>query len=163
MNKQAMINALRAFVNQRSGIEFADYQSGDWKASREAFMGDYRPILRAGREARALLRAVELRGSITAEDLAGAARRAYAGRLSFVERGESVGVDYATVQYFPTEYRNAACAVLAQCLWEFWRECCPVGEVKPDKATPSLGNVGEYVRKQARNEFGRGIASRWFN
>lgn len=146
-NKQQLIAALRAFINQRSGIDFRNYQSGDWKASRESFLGDYRPILKHGRQARALLRAVELRDSITAEHLA-EATRAYFGRLQFVENDNGVEVDYCTRQYFPTEYRNAACAVLAQCLWDYWR---------PDYKT------GDEIRKQARREFGRAIASEWFN
>lgn len=146
MNKQAMINALYAFISQRSGIEFGNYQCGDWKQSREAFMGDYRPILRHGKHARRLLRYVE-RSSITAEQLKEASR-AYSGRLQFIERGDKVGVDYTTGQYFPTEYRNAACAVLARAVWDHW---------SPDYKT------GEEIRKAARREFGRSIASTWFN
>lgn len=145
--KQQLIAALYAFINQRSGIDFRDYQSGDWKASRESFLGDYRPILKHGRQARALLRAVELRDSITVQNLMEASR-AYSGRLKFVENEKGVAVDYCTGQYFPTEYRNAACAVLAQCLWDYWR---------PDYKT------GDEIRKQARREFGRAIASEWFN
>lgn len=55
--KEQMGEALRTFINQRSGIEW----------SREAFLGDYRPILKYGRHARERLRAVELRESITAD------------------------------------------------------------------------------------------------
>lgn len=142
-----MIEALRRFINQRSGIDFRNYSSGDWKQSREAFMGDYRPILKHGRHARAMLNAVALRDGITAESLIDASR-AYAGRLQFVERDGKVSCDYCTGQYFPTEYRSAACAVLAQCLWDYWR---------PDYKT------GDEIAKQARREFGRGIAATWFN
>lgn len=147
MNKQAMCSALRAFINQRSGIEYGNYQCGDWKQTRECFNGDYRPMLRHGKQAREMLRAVELRDSITAEMLKEASR-AYSGRLQFVEKGDKVGVEYTTGQYFPTEYREAACAVLARCLWDYWR---------PDYKT------AEDIRKQAKREFGRGIASTWFN
>lgn len=146
MNKQAMLNALSCFINQRSGIEWGNYQTGDWKASREAFMGDYRPILRHGKHARQLLRYVE-RSSITAEELKEASR-AYSGRLQFVERDGKVTVGYTTGQYFPTEYRNAACSVLATAIWYHWR---------PDYKT------GEEIQKAARREFGRAIASTWFN
>lgn len=146
--KQQMIEALRAFIAQRSRIEFANYQSGDWQQSRAAFMGDYRPILLHGKHARELLRSVELRDSITAENLKDATR-AYSGRLQFVEREDgAVAVEYTTGQYFPTEYRNAACAVLALCLWDYWRADC---------------QTGDEIRKKARKEFGRGIASKWFN
>lgn len=149
MKKETMIKALRAFIAQRSGIDFRNYQSGDWKASREAFMGDYRPILRAGRDARVLLAAVSGRDGITADHLKEASR-AFCGRLQFVEpKTGDVFVDYTTGQYFPTEYRNAACAVLATALWDYAR---------------SQGyETGNDIRKWARGEFGRGIASRWFN
>lgn len=148
MKKEQIISAIRAFVAQRSGIEFANYQSGDWRASRAAFMGDYRPILQAGRDARVLLAAVSGRDSITVKDILDATR-AYSGRLQIVEDGGEVRVAYTTGQYFPTEYRNAACAVLATALWDYARS--------------SGHETGNDIRKWARNEFGRGIASRWFN
>ncbi len=148
MKKETIIQAIRAFVAQRSGIQFADYQSGDWKASREAFFGDYRPILRAGRDARVLLAAVSGRDGITAENII-EATRAYCGRLQLKAKGDAVAVEYCTGQYFPAEYRNAACAVLATALWEY--------------ARAQGYETANDIRKWARGEFGRGIASRWFN
>ncbi len=151
-SKQAICNALLKFINQRSGIEYANYQSGDWKATRECFLGDYRPILKHGVHARRMLRYVELSG-ITAEALIEASR-AYSGRLLFIVREDGfVGVDYTTGQYFPTEYRNAACAVLAQAIWDYWR--AGKGFCGTDGA--------ESIRKQARREFGRAIAAKWFS
>jgi hypothetical protein len=90
----------------------------------------------------------EGRDGIAAEGIV-AACRAFAGRLQLVERDGAVAVDYTTGQYFPTEYRKAACAVLASALWDYARE--------QGYAT------GNEIRKWARQEFGRGIASRWFN
>ena len=148
MKKEQIITAIRAFVAQRSGIEYGNYNTGDWKASRAAFMCDYRLILRAGRDARVLLAAVSGRDSITAKDIL-AATRAYSGRLQIMQRNGGVGVDYCAGQYFPTEYRNAACAVLATALWDY--------------AAASGYKTGNDIRKWARGEFGRGIASRWFN
>ncbi len=144
MNKQAIINAIRVFVNQRSGIDGREY-AGD----REAFMGDYRPILKYGKHARQLLRFVERCDSITDKMLADATR-AFSGRLQLVEKGDKVAVDYCTGQYFPTEYRKAACAVLAQAIWDWLRDKCGC-------------KTGDDIRKSARREFGRGIASVWFN
>lgn len=141
-----MLAALRAFINQRSGIEYANYNTGDWKASREAFLGDYRPILRHGKHARTLLRYVEL-ASISAQELIEASR-AYSGRLQFQANGEGVRIEYTTGQYFPTEYRNAACAVLASAIWHHWQPDC---------------QTGDEIRSRARREFGRAIASTWFN
>jgi len=149
MKKETIITAIRKFVAQRSGIEYANYQTGDWKASREAFMGDYRPILRAGRDARVLLAAVSGRDGITAENIVDASKSAYSGRLEILAGDTTVAIDYTTGQYFPTEYRNAACAVLATALWHY--------------AAAQGYKTGNEIRKWARAEFGRGIASRWFN
>lgn len=142
MSKQAMIEALWRFINQRSGIDSRNYGG-----SREAFMGDYRPMLKHGAQARLMLRQVELRNSITAEDLLKASR-AYSGRLQFQERDGGVEIEYTTGQYFPTEYRRAACAVLSQCLWDYWSPDC---------------KTADDIRRQARRELGRGIAQTWFN
>lgn len=148
LEKSTLIHALGAFISQRSGIDFRNYASGDYRASRECFLGDYRPILKHGKHARRLLDYVSRR-DISAEDLMEASRRAYSGRLSFVTRGESIGVNYCTGQYFPTEYRRAACAVLARAIWEYFRTGC--GYTSP-----------EDIRKAARREFGRAIAAAWF-
>lgn len=143
MSKTQMTGALRAFVAQRSGIDFRNYQSGDYQQSRAAFLGDYRPILKHGKDARAMLDFIENREEITAERLQDAACH----RLTFVEERGTVGVSHVTGQYFPTEYRAAACAVLSKAIRDYWRE-----DAAPDE-----------IRKRARRRFGRGIASRWFN
>ena len=89
--------------------------------------------------------------------LLAAAKSAYAGRLSLTtDDSGAVAVSYCTGQYWPTEYRKAACAVLAAALWARKRESCmpaDLGKVSP----------GEWLRKSFRADFGRGIASRWFN
>jgi hypothetical protein len=110
-------------------------------------MGDYRPILKHGKQARNLLSFVSRR-DISAEDLLSASQSAFSGRLSFVFRGDSAAVDYTTGQYFPTEYRAAACSVLARAVWEYFRTGCNYSP--------------EQIRKAARREFGRAIASAWF-
>lgn len=160
--RAALLNALRAFIAQRSGIDYRDYGG-----ERAAFMGDYRPILKHGRHARQLLRAVELRDSITAEKIIEASNRAFSGRLQFKIREDgAVAVDYCTGQYFPTEYRNAVCAVLAACLWDCWRENMPAPDAKPDSdGNPRYDGLsaGDWLRRQARREFGRGIADAWFS
>lgn len=160
--KAAILAALYAFTAQRSGITFADY------GERDSFMTDYREVLKDGRDARALLRAIELRDSITAEDIL-AATRAFAGRLQIVTRDDGkVAVDYTAGQYFPTEYRSAVCAVCASALWAYYRANMPTAAIadSPEGApgvTQGTVNTGEYIRKQARREFGRGIQARWFN
>lgn len=169
--KQQMIEALRAFIAQRSGIDFRNYDCGDWKRTRECFNGDYRPMLRHGRQARAMLAVVELCDGISADDLK-EATRAYSGRLQFVERDGRIAVDYCTGQYFPTEYRAAACAVLASALWAHFRKLMPepTGKVTRTHGPfttehESYGGLsaGEYLRREAQRKFGPGIAKAWFN
>jgi len=70
---------------------------------------------------------------------------AFSGRLT----PNGSGFDYCTGQYYPLEYRAAVCACIASGIWQWMR-----------------GNghtTGDAIRKAARAEFGRGIASRWFN
>ena len=114
---------------------------------RRAYFAEKRQIERDLREARTLLRAVEWRElSISADDLKAAFRDAYSGRLTW----DGTRLDYCAGQYWPTEYRKAACAVLASALWNATRE-----------AYPSLDGNG--LRAQLRREFGRSIAGRWFS
>jgi hypothetical protein len=140
MNKQNMLDALRAFVNQRSGMDGRNYNS------RESFLSDYRPLLRNGRTARRLIREVELRESITSKDLKAGSRHAFSGRIEFKENGNGVRIEYCTGQYFPTEYRAAACSLLSEVLWNYW--------LKDYKTS-------DAVKKIAKRELGSAIA-KWF-
>ncbi len=212
--KQAIIAALRTFMNQRSGIDFRDY--GDVKA----FRAEQRSITKDLHHARELMRAVEL-SSITADDLLKASKGAFSGRLTirtnfdwriaqcdasgkpegwvtgFVSEGaardlvqhwrdcgnvtladrariypprNNASIDYVTGQYGPTEYRRAVCAVLASALWEYTRDKC-----KPEPTLHHNSETGEtlhrykgmragdWLRAHFRQQFGRGIASRWFS
>ncbi len=137
--KEALVTALWKFIAQRSGIDYRNYGG-----SREAFMGDYRQILRDGRDARELLRHIELRDSITGAML----EQSLTGRLSY--RGGEI--EYVTGQYFPTEYRAAVCRALAECLWHWLRY-----------GGGTLNTSADSIRKTAVRCFGRGIARRWFN
>lgn len=140
MNKQTIIQALRRWIEQRPGLEFANY--GDIRAYR----AEQRDITRDLHHARELLRAVEWRDSITAEDIL----RAASGRLTIAVDGDSVRIDYCTGQYFPTEFRPAASRVLSSVLWVYWRE----NMESPD---------GYALRRTARRELSRAVARRYFN
>ena len=143
--KAEIIALLRSFVNQRPGLDFANY--GEIKSYRAELRG----ITRQRADAIQLLRAVELRDSIEAGELVAAFPRAYSGRLELVETKGKLALNYCAGQYFPTEYRAAVCAVLARCLWHHWAN---------HFASP---NSPHHIRETAKSEFGRGIASRWFN
>jgi hypothetical protein len=147
--KQQIIAALHAFINQRPGLEFGNY--GDVPNYR----AEVRAIGRDLTQARQLLRYVELRASITGDDIIEASKRAYSGRLTITARDDgAIAIDYCTGQYFPTEYRKAACAVLSQAVWHWKRtQCMPADTAKP----------GDYLRASFKREFGRGMAARWFN
>jgi hypothetical protein len=140
MNRQPIIDALRKHIASRSGIDFRNY--GD----RASAMQDYRQILRHGKDARAMLRAVEL-SEMEPQTLLDAFR-AFSGRLSYTE---GKGCDYCTGQYFPTEYRAAACAVLSTALHNHYATDCP-----PD------ARIVPFVHSWAKRNLGRGIAKRWF-
>jgi len=163
VEKSQIIAALYAFVAQRSGIEFCNY--GDVKA----FRAEQRSITKDGQQARRLIRDVELRDSITAEDIL-AATRAFSGRLQLKQTDKGVRIEYCTGQYFPTEYRRAVCAVMASALWDWKRtKAMPKGELVHNSETgETFGRynglrAGDWLRKSFRKEYGRAIASRWFD
>jgi hypothetical protein len=144
-SRAAVLAGLARFIAQRSGIDPRNYRTS-WadKAGHAAFMDDYRKILRHGRDARTLLRAVELRGDITADDMAELSR---GRRLELLPDGSAW--HYTAGQYFAVEYRAAACGLLAAALWQKWR-------------SDNAAATADDLRRNARREFGRAIAGRWF-
>lgn len=163
--KQQIIAALYAFARQRSGIEFCNY--GDV----QSFRAEQRSITKDLQHARTLIRAVEWRDSITAADIIKASETAYSGRLSIVERADgAIAIDYCAGQYFPTEYRRAVCAVMASCLWRHVADhCMPEPVLMHNSETGETVEryqdlrAGDWLRRHFKREYGRGIASRWFN
>ena len=163
--KQAIIGALYTFIGQRPGLEFGNY--GDVPNYR----ADVRAIGRDLTQARQLLRYVELRASITADDIIAASESAYSGRLTITARDDgAVAIDYCTGQYFPTEYRKAACAVLSQAIWRWTSaHAMPAPTLHHNSETGETVQrfkglrVGDYLRASFKREFGRGMAARWFN
>jgi hypothetical protein len=116
LTKTEIVRALRAFIAQRPGLEFANY--GDWRS----YNAEAASITRDLRDAQTLLGAVALRDSITAADVLAACSSAFSGRLKVEAVTCKSGVimariDYCTGQYWPTEYRRAVAAVCASALW----------------------------------------------
>lgn len=132
--KAEILAAMREHIGQRSG----------W-SSLDGCISDYRDMLREGREARKMLRFVELRDSITADNILAACKQAFSGRLTY--NAQKQRFDYCTGQYFPTEYRAAACAVLASVIGDYFRDSYP---------------TRDRIEKEVRGYLGRGIVSRWF-
>ena len=142
--KANILQALRTFARQRPGMEFCNY--GDVRSYRS----ELRSITKNLQHAEVMLANIAWRDSITADSLLSAASGAFSGRLSIVESDTGkVSIDYCTGQYWPTEYRRAVCAVLSSALWDYWRA--------------NGASTGDAIRKIARDELGRGIASIWFH
>lgn len=185
MTKQAIIDALRTWINQRPGLEYGNY------GNITSYRSELRSITRDLHHARELLRAVELRDSISAEDLA-RAFRAYSGRMTLTGNNGTAQLSYCTGQYWPTEYRKVVCAIAAAALWEHVRFKCMPAPVyrlsdgvtfKTQKEASEYAeemrreqncilaieekydgvSAGDWIRRQFRREYGRSIASRWFN
>jgi len=143
MDKQAIVDALYTFLHKRPGFDPANYTPASYRA-------DTRMVARQLREARALLRAVELRWSITAADIM---RAAQGGRLDITDTPAGVRIDYTAGQYYCTEYRAAVARLLASVLWDRAREDMIAADGRSD---------GDTLRARFRCEFGRGLASRYF-
>mgnify|MGYP000943654692 CR=1 FL=1 len=106
MTQHAIIcHALRTFIASRPGLDVADY--GDVRAYR----AESRQITRDRGDALTLLNRIEPL-EVTDAEWADAFR-AYSGRLTW----DGAKLSYCTGQYYPTEYRRAAAAVLAALLW----------------------------------------------
>jgi len=164
--KQEICALLRAFINQRPGLDFNNY------GCATSYRAELRSITKQRSDAIQLLRAVELRESIEVGALIAAFPRAYSGRLELTETNGKPALFYCAGQYYPTEYRAAVCAVLARCLW-VWvsTDCMPKGRLVHNSETgetferygPKDQRAGDFIRDFFKREFGRGIHSRWFN
>ena len=155
MNKAALINTLEKWVAKRPGLEPRDYiRHGLDHDGRAAYFAEARSITKDLNHARALLRYVELRPSITAEDILKAARDSFSGRLTIepLNDGDGFSIDYCVGQYFPTEYRRAVCAVLSSAVWNRIRDDLPT----------DTDNKGDAIRAAARRELGQTLARRFF-
>lgn len=181
--KLQILAALHRFVRQRPGLDWRNY--GDRAAYREEMRG----ITRDLKEAETLLRQVALAHTITGEDLITASRLSFSGRLKINQTPDGVTLDYCTGQYFPTEYRRAVAAICAGALWDWVRQKAMPPRAytvagKKEYATleeataaaraylPAIVSIeetyrglsgGDWLRRYFRREFGRGIASRFFN
>ena len=154
--KQQIIAALYAFIGQRPGLEYGNY------GEPVSYRAEQRAITKDRHQARQLIRDVELRDSISADDIINASKGAYSGRLTIVERaGGAIAIDYCAGQYFPTEYRRAVCAVMASVLWNWKRAQCMPDSFKGATVPPT--SPGDYLRAGFKREYGRGMAARWFS
>lgn len=137
MKALTALEATRSFIEQRPGFEFANY--GD----SASYRAEYRRALRDLHDARVLLRFCELSPSINVS------APEHSGRLTLTLTDEGYRADHCTGQYFPTEFRGAACRLLSSAIWRWMRDECGI-------------RTGDAIRKAAKRQFGAAIARRWF-
>lgn len=141
------IEKLTKFVNQRPGLNFADY--GDAAAYRAESAEitrdrtDYFELLSL-----AFSRISDLDNVITSY------LQKSSGRLTLDDKGE---LNYCTGQYFPTEYRPAVNRVLANLIFASYRD-----EVEHN--TPNnVYKDGNEIRKAIKRRVSRRLARLYFN
>lgn len=142
--KSDILEALRAFVNQRPGFDLRDY------SSMSNYRGDQRPVQKQREIAHALINWVDWHDSITAADIIESARHTVSGRLSIAYDHDThkCDIDYRTGQHFPTEFRLAVVRVLSDSIWHWLRSDWENGK-------PGFHN---YAIKFARQNFGNSAA-----
>lgn len=147
--KDQIIKLLDIWIRQRPGLEYGNYRE------IKSYRAECRTIARQLSDARTMLRYISSPYcKITADELMTAFHSAYAGRLEIIA-GKKPGtweIDYTTGQYWSIEYRAAACAVMAQALWNYYR---------PEYAKAE--HPGDSIRVAFRRMYGKGIQARWFN
>ena len=109
MTKENILSLISAFIEARPGFDWRNYHG----APASLYRADYATALRGLHDGRALLRACALSG-VTAATLAAALTEAH--RLSLT----ADGLEFTTCQYWPTEYRAAACRALADALYRHY-------------------------------------------
>lgn len=140
--RQDIFDALLIFINQRTGIDARNYFSS-WndKEGVKAFRADYNMILKMGRDARLMLNAIKWREHAVSADVM--LEILGNGRLKFYKNK----FEFCSNQYWPIEYRAAACRFLRDCYVKAVRESC---------------KDWQEIKARARKELGRGVANRWF-
>lgn len=145
--KLPTVQLLTAFVNERPGLDRADYSDSKSynSESREITQdrNDYFELLSI-----AVWAVPDFEARLTARLLN------TGDRLHFDKTGTRLVYDAG--QYHPTEYRPAACRVLASLIWEGLRE------EKDAKGQPVYKN-GHEIRKAAKRNLSRRTANNYFN
>lgn len=115
VNEGLAISQLAAFAAQNSGLDFRNYYTpgdgrpGAWREGRKAYTQEARSIGADWRRFKAAL-VLAAAENVTDADVIAAAPGAFSGRLTW--QADKLAWEYCTGQYWPTEYRKAAAAVL---------------------------------------------------
>lgn len=145
-SKAELIEQLRKLIKSRSGIKFVDYGFvrgiEEWREAKRLFDRDRYQWRVDGEQAEKLLRFIELRDSITANDILSRAT----GRLCW--DSEKQVFEYHVYQ-FTSETRSGVARLCSQVIWDYLRD--------------SGYSTAEEIRKAAKGYFKTTIANRWFN
>jgi len=155
MDTSAVFETLRKWINKRPGLDKADYGIAPgqepnrvrWYEGFHAWQQEMRSISADGTRARKALR--EAMGLLPANPaILADSFRAFSGRLEW--KGDHLS--YCTGQYFPTEYRKAAAAVLETYI-AAWKQA--QNEVSPKTFT--------YTSMSDVIEANKAIGNHWFD
>lgn len=116
-SKKTIVTLFEKWIKQRPGLEWCNYDCGNWRESRRCYDQELRGIIKDRHRALTALDRFEC-VSYDWNTLQEAFKRAYSGRLSInYKDGKGWFLDYCTGQYWPTEYRQAAASVLEWYVW----------------------------------------------
>ena len=100
MDKYIILSKLAAFVSQRPGLQYADYNDA------KAYRSELRSITKYYAPCLLLISQAHSDDSLTPDMIIETAKQTFGGRLSW--NANTLEWDYIPGQYFPTEYRAAA-------------------------------------------------------
>lgn len=146
MNTQTTTEKLVKFVNQRPGLDFANY--GDVKIYRS----ESREITKDRQDFFELF-ALAVRRCDNLEQLLTSKLQATSDRLALDKDGK---ITYCTGQYFPTEYRPAANRILRSIIWDSYRD-------EKDSEGKEVYTDGHQIRKAIRRNLSRRVSKNYFN
>jgi hypothetical protein len=147
-SQENTIDKLIKFVNQRPGLDFNNY--GDHRA----YNAESREITKDRNDFFELLAVAQKRIGETFEEKLTFNLQKSSGRLVLNDKNE---LEYCTGQYFPTEYRPAANRILAQLLFNDFRD-----EMKRNEPNPVYKD-GIEIRKAISKRVSRRLMKNYFN
>lgn len=134
------------FVNQRPGLDFANYgDSRAYNAESREITKDRNDFFELLAWAQSRIADFDRKLTFNLENTG--------GRL-LLKDGEIV---YHTGQYFPTEYRPAACRIVAQLIWNDLRD-----EQEHNSPNPVYKD-GHAMRKACARNLSRRVVKNYFN
>lgn len=106
-SNQTALRAVLIFAAQNPGFEWANY------GNLAGYRSDARPVQKQFAKIKDLSWRFK---SLDNDSMIEAAQSAFSGRLEIKPFGDGHSVEYTAGQYFPTEYRAAALAVITRAL-----------------------------------------------